>query len=90
MAKQLGNQADYELFIKKAANQGNPEAMWQLGKNMLLGSNSDARTRKYGEDWISKAASQGHKEAMETANRFRISYFNKSKALAEEKTRQNR
>lgn len=74
MAKQLGNQADYELFIKKAANQGNPEAMWQLGKNMLLGSNSDARTRKYGEDWISKAAAQGHKEAVETANRFRIAY----------------
>ncbi|CAM4440207.1 EH signature domain-containing protein [Vibrio agarivorans] len=74
MAKQLGNQADYELFIKKAANQGNPEAMWQLGKNMLLGTNSDARTRKYGEDWVSKAASCGHQEAMETANRFRISF----------------
>ena len=74
MAKQLGNQADYELFIKKAANQGNPEAMWQLGKTLLLGSNNDARTRKYGEDWVSKAAAQGHKEAIETANRFRIAY----------------
>lgn len=74
MAKQLGNQTEFDLFIKKAANQGNPEAMWQLGKNMLLGSNSDAKTRKYGEDWVSKAAAKGHKEAVETANRFRIAY----------------
>lgn len=85
MAKQLGNQADYELFIKKAANQGNPEAMWQLGKNMLLGTNSDARTRKYGEDWVSKAASCGHQEAMETANRFRISFLGDTKDSSREK-----
>ncbi|MGR5318912.1 EH signature domain-containing protein [Vibrio sp. DNB22_19_1] len=82
MAKQLGNQADYELFIKKAANQGNPEAMWQLGKNMLLGTNSDAKTRKYGEDWVSKAASCGHQEAKETANRFKIPFQDNIKDTA--------
>ncbi|CAM3140294.1 EH signature domain-containing protein [Vibrio neptunius] len=74
MAKQLGNQDDYELFIRKAANQGNSEAMWQLGKAMLLSSKSDAKTRSYGEEWVSKAAAKGHKEAMETADRFRIAY----------------
>lgn len=72
MAKQLGNQDDYELFIKKAANQGSSEAMWQLGKNMLLASRNDATQRKYGEDWIAKAASKGHLEAIETATKFRI------------------
>ena len=74
MAKQLGDQDGYSLFIKKAANQGNSEAMWQLGKLMLLDKRSDANVRKYGEGWVSNAASKGHKEAMETANRFRIPY----------------
>ncbi|WP_258070309.1 EH signature domain-containing protein [Vibrio jasicida] len=76
MAKQLGNQNDYEFFIKKAANQGNAEAMWQLGKIMLLSkrSVSDAKTRVSGEGWVSKAAAKGHREALETAERFRIPY----------------
>ncbi|PSV28035.1 hypothetical protein C9J40_19725 [Photobacterium sp. GB-72] len=74
MAKQLGNIEDYDFFIKKAANQGNSEAMWQLGRSMLLGNKSDLKTRQYGQDWIGKSASKGHKEAIETANRFRISY----------------
>lgn len=74
MAKQLGNADDYDMFIKKAANQGNSEAMWQLGKTMLLNARSDAKTRLYGQDWVSKAAAKGHREAMETADRFRIAY----------------
>lgn len=74
MAKQLGNQEDYDFFIRKAANQGNPEAMWQLGRSMLLGRNSDVKWRKAGEEWISKAAESGHKEAVETARKYRI-YF---------------
>ncbi|WP_195714643.1 hypothetical protein [Grimontia hollisae] len=74
MGKQLGNQDNYNFFIRKAANQGNPEAMWQLGRTMLLGTKSDAKTRSYGQDWISKAASAGHKQAIDTAERFRISY----------------
>ncbi|EOD77332.1 hypothetical protein D515_03996 [Grimontia indica] len=74
MAKQLGSQDDYNFFIRKAANQGNSEAMWQLGRTMLLGRNSDLKWRQAGEEWISKAAAKGHKEAMETADRFRIQY----------------
>ena len=75
MAKQLGNQDDYELFIKKAANQGSAEAMWQLGRTMLLGSKSDANTRCFGQQWIGKAAAKGHKEAKEKADRFGIPYY---------------
>jgi TPR repeat protein len=71
MAKQLGDVDNYDLYIKKAANQGNPEAMWQLGRLMLLGK--DARLRKHGEEWIVKAASKNHKEALETAKKFRLS-----------------
>lgn len=74
MAKQLGDHETYDLFIKKAANQGNAEAMWQLGRMMLLGNKSDAKTRQHGEKWISQSASRGHKEAMSTAERFRISF----------------
>ncbi|MGY2575486.1 EH signature domain-containing protein [Vibrio sp. C8] len=73
-AKQLGDHETYDLFIKKAANQGNAEAMWQLGRMMLLGNKSDAKTRQHGEKWISQSASKGHKEAMSTAERFRISF----------------
>ncbi|MCG6373397.1 EH signature domain-containing protein [Vibrio fluvialis] len=73
-AKQLGDQETYDLFIKKAANQGNAEAMWQLGRMMLLGNKSDAKTRQHGEKWISQSAAKGHKEAMSTAERFRISF----------------
>lgn len=74
MAKQLGNQDDFKLYIEKAAKQGSSEAMWQYGKVMLLGSKSDANSRKKGQDWVSKAASKGHKEAVATADRFAISY----------------
>lgn len=75
IAKQLDNYEEYELFIKKAANQGNPEAMWQLGKSMLLNRKSDAKIRKYGEEWIGKAASFGHVEAVELATRFKLAFI---------------
>ncbi len=70
MAKQLGDGDSYDLYIKKAANQGSPEAMWQLGRSMLQGK--DVRYRKHGEEWIAKAASKGHNEAVGTAKKFRI------------------
>ncbi|GAL03982.1 hypothetical protein JCM19237_2133 [Photobacterium aphoticum] len=63
MAKQLGNHDEYEMFIRKAADQGNPEAMWQLGRTMLLGARSTAQMRKQGEEWVGKAASLAHQEA---------------------------
>ena len=72
MAKQLGNQDEYEMFIRQAADNGNPEAMWQLGRTLLLGSRSTPAMRKQGEEWIGKAASFAHHEATETATRFRI------------------
>lgn len=74
MAKQLGNHDDYELYIKKAANQGNSEAMWQLGQMMIRGDNGNVKTRKDGETWIAKAARKGHIEATSIAQRFRIPF----------------
>lgn len=56
----------------KAANQGNAEAMWQLGQKLMLGSESTPKKRQYGEKWIAKAASEGHEVALETAKRFNI------------------
>ncbi|WP_160167702.1 EH signature domain-containing protein [Vibrio jasicida] len=72
VAKQLGNDEDHELYIMKAANQGNAEAMWQLGQKLMLGSESTPKKRQYGEKWIAKAASEGHEVALETAKRFNI------------------
>ncbi|MDN3616743.1 EH signature domain-containing protein [Vibrio gallaecicus] len=72
VAKQLGNDEDHELYIMKAANQGNAEAMWQLGQKLMLGSESTPKKRQYGEKWIAKAASEGHEVALETARRFNI------------------
>ncbi|WP_210467729.1 EH signature domain-containing protein [Vibrio crassostreae] len=72
VAKQLGNDEDHELYIMKAANQGNAEAMWQLGQKLMLGSQSTPKKRQYGEKWIAKAASEGHEVAIETARRFNI------------------
>lgn len=74
MAKQLGNLDDFDFFIKKAANQGNSEAMWQLGRKMLLGRHSDLKWRQAGEDWISQAAAKGHIEATETAQKYGIKF----------------
>ncbi|MCG6399343.1 EH signature domain-containing protein [Vibrio fluvialis] len=74
MAKQLGNQNDYEFFIHKAANQGNVEAQWQLGRMKIRGNQGNAQTRRDGEAWIAKAAKKGHLEAISIAQRFRISY----------------
>ncbi|MEZ9082492.1 EH signature domain-containing protein [Vibrio harveyi] len=74
MAKQLGNHDEYEMFIRQAADNGNPEAMWQLGRTLLLGSRSTPAMRKQGEEWIGKAASFAHHEARETATRFRIPF----------------
>ncbi|WP_305813710.1 EH signature domain-containing protein [Photobacterium leiognathi] len=84
MAKQLGNHDEYELFISKAAEHGNPEAMWQLGRTMLLGARSTPAMRKQGEDWVGKAASLAHHEAKETAIRFRIPFVEYVQPKAEE------
>ncbi|MGF1736511.1 EH signature domain-containing protein [Photobacterium satsumensis] len=67
VAKQTGNDENHELYIKKAANQGNPEAMWQLGSKLLLSAN-----RQHGEQLIAKAAEDGHIKAREAAERFGI------------------
>ncbi|PSV82262.1 hypothetical protein CTM94_10485 [Photobacterium leiognathi] len=84
MAKQLGSHDEYEMFISKAAEHGNPEAMWQLGRTMLLGARSTSAMRKQGEDWVGKAASLAHQEAKETAIRFRIPFVEYVQPKAEE------
>jgi hypothetical protein len=72
LEKQCGNQAMYEEYIHKAANQGNSEAMWQLGQLKIKDRQGGAKTRQYGEEWIRKAANAGHKDAIEAAKRYRI------------------
>lgn len=70
--KQCGNEEQYELYIHKAANQGNAEAMWQLGMIKLRSRKGGANARKDGENWIRKAAREGHKEASDAALRYRL------------------
>lgn len=78
-ARQLGNEDEYQLYLKKSAEQGNSEAMWELGQTMLLTRNSSAEKRRTGEEWIGKAASFGHGQAVELATRFRIEFQKKEK-----------
>ncbi|MGR5543971.1 EH signature domain-containing protein [Vibrio sp. PNB22_2_2] len=70
IAKQLGNNEQHELYIKKSANQGNPEAMNQLGQILL--KNSDVGLRRHGERWLAKAAVQGHVNAQTLVKKFNI------------------
>jgi hypothetical protein len=70
VAKQLGKDEDHELYIKKSANQGNPEAMNQLGQILLR--NSDANLRRHGERWLAKAAVTGHENAQTLVDKFNI------------------
>ena len=70
VAKQLGKDEDHELYIKKSANQGNPEAMNQLGQILLR--NSDANLRRHGERWLAKAAVTGHENAQNLVKKFKI------------------
>lgn len=73
-ARQLGNEEEYQLYLKKSAEQGNSEAMWELGQTMLLVRNSSAEKRRAGEEWIGKAASLEHEKAVDLATRFRIEF----------------
>ncbi|MBE3868625.1 hypothetical protein HJ160_05895 [Vibrio parahaemolyticus] len=70
IAKQLGNNEQHELYIKKSANQGNPEAMNQLGQILLKAS--DVGLRRHGERWLAKAAVQGHVNAQTLVKKFNI------------------
>lgn len=70
IARRLDNYEEYELFIKKAANQGNSEAMNQLGKILL--KNKDESLRMHGERWLAKAADIGHKNANILVKKFNI------------------
>ncbi|MDN3696186.1 EH signature domain-containing protein [Vibrio cortegadensis] len=70
VAKQLGKDEDHELYIKKSANQGNSEAMNQLGQILLR--NSDASLRRHGERWLAKAAVTGHENAQTFVEKFKI------------------
>ncbi len=70
IAKQLGNNEEHELYIKKSANQGNPEAMNQLGQILL--KSSDVGARRHGERWLSKAADKGHASAQALVKKFNI------------------
>lgn len=70
IAKQMGEQLEFESYMKKAADHGNTEAMWQLGKTMLLNPQSGPHSKKQGEEWIAKAAGRDHQEASATCKRF--------------------
>ncbi|MFB2657066.1 EH signature domain-containing protein [Shewanella xiamenensis] len=70
VSKQMGEQLEFEKNIKLAAEHGNSEAMWQLGKLLLLDTRSDSRTKKLGEKWIAKAAGLEHPDALATCKRY--------------------
>lgn len=70
IAMQLGNSEEHELYIKKSANQGNPEAMNQLGQILL--KNRDVGLRRHGERWLAKAAVKGHVNAQALVKKFNI------------------
>ncbi|MGF1746212.1 EH signature domain-containing protein [Vibrio minamisatsumaniensis] len=74
-AEQLGHKEDYEHLIRKAANQGNPDAMYRTGISVLKTSRSDRKLKQSGEDWIVKAANLGHIAAREFVKKFRLSGF---------------
>lgn len=76
LEKQCGNTEKFEEFIHRAANQGNTEAMWQLGQLKIKDRSGGARSRKFGEDWIRKAALEGHKDALEAVERYRLNRSN--------------
>ena len=71
-AEQLGNKEDYEHLIRKAANQGNPDAMYRTGISVLKSSRSDRKLKQGGEDWIIKASKLGHLAAKEFVTKFRL------------------
>jgi TPR repeat protein len=71
-ARQLGNEDEYQLYLKKSAEQGNSEAMWQLGRSLLLGRGNSPKSRIDGETWIAKAAGKNHLEAVEAAKKYSI------------------
>ncbi|KAB2825907.1 EH signature domain-containing protein [Aliivibrio finisterrensis] len=70
VAQQLGKSEDHEFYIKKSANQGNPEAMNQLGQILL--KNADVNLRRHGERWVAKAAINGHEKAQSLVEKFNI------------------
>ncbi|MEZ9005798.1 EH signature domain-containing protein [Vibrio splendidus] len=74
-AEQLGNKEDYEHLIRKAANQGNPDAMYRTGISVLKSSRSDRKLKQSGEEWIVNAANLGHIAAQEFVKKFRLSGF---------------
>lgn len=71
-ARQLGNEEEYQLYLKKSAEQGNSEAMWRLGRSLLLGRGNSPKSRIDGETWIAKAAGKNHYEAVEAAKKYNI------------------
>ncbi|MBW8190307.1 hypothetical protein K0504_04590 [Neiella marina] len=72
IAKQRGKTRLVQQKLSRAAEKSNPEAMWQLGKSLLLGRNNSPDLRKQGETWVAKAAGLGHVEAKETTDKFGI------------------
>ncbi|MFH0287498.1 EH signature domain-containing protein [Vibrio owensii] len=71
-AEQLGNKEDYEYLIRKAANQGNPDAMYRTGISILKINRGDRKLKQSGEDWIVQAAKLGHAEAINFVKKFRL------------------
>ncbi len=69
VAKQLGNSEEHIFYIAKAANQGNPEAMWLQGSKLLSDDGGGVKLRKKGEEWIKKAAAAGHEKAQALVQR---------------------
>ncbi|MFA0016218.1 hypothetical protein AB4391_23135, partial [Vibrio lentus] len=86
-AEQLGNKEDYEHLIRKAANQGNPDAMYRTGISVLKSSRSDRKLKQSGEEWIVNAANLGHIAAQEFVKKFRLSGFD-PKPAAHDKSKE--
>lgn len=67
--QEIGNDEKFEFYISKAANQGNAEAMWQLGKMKVLSNDRSGKMQEYGEGWVLKAAELGHSKAIEASKK---------------------
>ncbi|MBY6093964.1 SEL1-like repeat protein [Ferrimonas balearica] len=71
MAKELGDSQQYKTLITKAANQGNGEAMFLLGRMMLASGSGRESERKAGEAWIKQSAEAGYEEAMKVLGHYK-------------------
>lgn len=71
------------VYMKKAADQGNPDGQFGYG-SMLSGGEGIKRDPVAGRAWVTKAAEQGHKLAI---NELALAYIKGSPGLTEEMRR---